>query len=282
MRVKLLSLRAHMLALAILASVACGAAPTNPCPQLVGTGSVPSLIPSTGGSFAVSLDTGENCGWVITMPPLLSSFLSFSGGNAKGPATIQVVVAPHTGISDRAIEFDLAGRTVRTQQSKAPMPVIGDGAVLFYSGTATDTVLLGQAGVVTTANGNVPFASTAGSGPSRVSFQIQNNTPSSGVFPFFSIRVEAANGARLAPGMFANAQYWPAIGEQPTFNGLSASARSIGCNVLDGYFEIFQIEFDSKGKLLRFHGRVYQHCAIDPAGSTAMMEVWYPSKGAVG
>jgi hypothetical protein len=74
----------------------------------------------------------------------------------------------------------------------------------------------------------------------------------------WSINLEAPSGARLLPGIYANATRHPF--QSPGVPGLSVSGNGAGCNTLTGSFVVVEAVYGPRDEVLRFRATFEQHC----------------------
>ena len=81
---------------------------------------------------------------------------------------------------------------------------------------------------------------------------------------FWMLDFAAPAGQPLTPGVYENATRWPfqALGVP----GLAVFGNGVGCNMLNGRFEVLEAVFGPAGYVERFHATFEQHCeGIEPA-----------------
>jgi hypothetical protein len=81
---------------------------------------------------------------------------------------------------------------------------------------------------------------------------------------FWMLDFAAPAGQPLAPGVYENATRWPF--QAASVPGLAVFGNGVGCNTLNGRFEVLEASFGPAGYVERFHATFEQHCeGIEPA-----------------
>jgi hypothetical protein len=244
------------------------------CKFTLATGSVPTILPVSGGTFTVELLTEPLCAWSTTVSSALDMFVNIASTTGTGSATITVTVSPHTGIETRKIEFTIATMTVRTQQSAAGPPAAGPNAVVLYTGTVGEPLSFGQAGVATTDQYKVT-ASDVNGHSETVKLSLRRDTLAG--WPYnIDITLAPQAGSTLAVGLYDNALRF--TGAPGASHSMFVGFSSYTCDPFQASFEIFDVAFNSNGSLQRLHAKIVNRCLQSP-GTSLTLEAWYPSKG---
>ena len=119
---------------------------------------------------------------------------------------------------------------------------------LFFASQAGDSIGQGQTRTFTNADGTL----TIGSSTNSVSARLMSPSFATSWSADFS----APTGTSLLPGVYNTARRYPFS----TFNGLSFSYASNGCNQLTGRFVVLEAVYGSGGTVLTFAADFEQHC----------------------
>jgi hypothetical protein len=156
------------------------------------------------------------------------------------------------GAALASVESSAAGNTALSLSSD---PASGDWPGVSY---------------LTPADGTFTAQKNSGNG---VSVRFQGPQPND----FWWLDFAAPGRVPLTPGTYSGATRFPF---QPANRpGLDVAGQGLGCNTLQGTFEILEIAYGSAGAILAFHARFEQHC--ESAGQALVGDVRYEAGGSV-
>lgn len=160
--------------------------------------SASASIPSSGGSFGVTLTTGAACSWSLQSGNAWVTPLSPTSG--AGTTTFQFNVLPNSSTGGRATLLNIAGQTVNVSQAGVPCTFsLSTAGGLFPAAGATGSVEIATSGgsaCAWTAGSNAAFlavSNPSGAGSATVNFTLASNPGAASRTAVLSIAGQSLN-----------------------------------------------------------------------------------------